>query len=445
MHSLTLSLIAVILLLTANAFFVAAEFALVKARGFRLETYALDGSSAAKLTLRIQSNLEAYLAACQLGITMASLGLGWVGEPAVAAILEPLFHSLGVPDTILHTAAFLAGFLIFSSLHIVVGEQVPKTLAIRRAEPVSVWVAYPLHMAYLIVFPLNWLLNHASRSILSMFNVEEVSHADVLSGEELKGLVATSREHGEIEQNKADMLHNLFDFDQRQVGRVMIPRGALKMLDLSGNPESNLQTIRDSGHSRFPVIDSAAADEIVGIVLAKDLHTAMLSGNAEPWRDLQAFCREPLLVPESQKIAHLFESMRAHRAHMTFVVDEYGELVGVITLEDLLEEIVGEIHDETDPQQAASPVIGVSEGQWLADGLTTLTDVEHAIGLKVPPELDANTLSGLLMQRLARMPVVGDEIEEAGFRLVVQSLDDRRVGEIAIMVLGDADGSQANS
>ena len=445
MHSLTLSLIAVILLLTANAFFVAAEFALVKARGFRLETYALDGSSAAKLTLRIQSNLEAYLAACQLGITMASLGLGWVGEPAVAAILEPLFHSLGVPDTILHTAAFLAGFLIFSSLHIVVGEQVPKTLAIRRAEPVSVWVAYPLHMAYLIVFPLNWLLNHASRSILSMFNVEEVSHADVLSGEELKGLVATSREHGEIEQNKADMLHNLFDFDQRQVGRVMIPRGALKMLDLSGNTESNLQTIRDSGHSRFPVIDSAAADEIVGIVLAKDLHTAMLSGNAEPWRDLQAFCREPLLVPENQKIAHLFESMRAHRAHMTFVVDEYGELVGVITLEDLLEEIVGEIHDETDPQQAASPVIGVSEGQWLADGLTTLTDVEHAIGLKVPPELDANTLSGLLMQRLARMPVVGDEIEEAGFRLVVQSLDDRRVGEIAIMVLGDTDGSQANS
>lgn len=443
MHTLTLSLIAVILLLVANGFFVAAEFALVKARGFRLETYALEGSSAAKLSLRIQQNLEAYLAACQLGITMASLGLGWVGEPAVAAILEPLFDSLGVPEKILHTAAFLAGFLIFSSLHIVVGEQVPKTYAIRRAELVSVWVAYPLHIAYLMVYPLNWLLNRASRSILSLFNVEEVSHADVLSGEELKGLVASSREHGEIEQNKADMLHNLFEFDQRQVGRVMIPQGSIKMLDLSGDADRNLETIRDSGHSRFPVIDSAAADEIVGIVLAKDLHTAMLSGNAEPWRDLLAFCREPLLVPESQKIAHLFESMRAHRAHMTFVVDEYGELVGIITLEDLLEEIVGEIHDETDPQQAASPVIEVSEGQWLADGLTTLTDVEHAIGLKVPPELDANTLSGLLMQRLARMPVVGDAIEEAGFRLVVQSLDDRRVGEIAIMTLADTDGSWA--
>jgi CBS domain containing-hemolysin-like protein len=439
MHSLTLNLIAVIVLLVANGFFVAAEFSLVKARGFRLETYALEGSSAAQLTLRIQSNLEAYLAACQLGITMASLGLGWVGEPAVAAILEPLFHSLGIPETILHTAAFLAGFLIFSSLHIVVGEQVPKTFAIRRAELVSVWVAYPLHVAFLMVYPLNWLLNRASRSILSMFNVEEVSHADVLSGEELKGLVASSREHGEIEQNKADMLHNLFEFDQRQVGRVMIPQGSIKMLDLSGDPDRNLETIRDSGHSRFPVIDSAAADKIAGIVLAKDLYTAMLSGNPEPWRDLKPFCREPLLVPESQKIARLFESMRSNRAHMTFVVDEYGELAGIITLEDLLEEIVGEIQDETDPEEEASPIIDVAEGQWLADGMTTLTDVERAIGLKVPPELDANTLSGLFMLRLARMPEVGDAIDEAGFRLVVQSFDDRRVGEITIAKLTDVD------
>ena len=158
MDDVALSLVTVVLLLAANAFFVAAEFALVKARGFRLETFAVQGSGAARLTLRIRADLEAYLAACQLGITMASLGLGWVGEPAVAALLEPLFHRLGVPDAALHTVAFLTGFLLFSSLHIVVGEQVPKTLAIRRAEPVSVWVAYPLHAAYLTVYPLNWLL-----------------------------------------------------------------------------------------------------------------------------------------------------------------------------------------------------------------------------------------------------------------------------------------------
>ncbi|MBT8129656.1 MAG: DUF21 domain-containing protein, partial [Gammaproteobacteria bacterium] len=179
----TSSVIVIIILLAANGFFVAAEFALVKARGFRIEALAAEGSAAARLTVRIQTNLEAYLAACQLGITMASLGLGWVGEPAVAALLEPLFHSLGMPDRILHTTAFIAGFLMFSSLHIVVGEQVPKTLAIRKAEPVSLWVAYPLHFSYLAVFPLNWMLNKASSMILGLLNVQEATHADVLSGD----------------------------------------------------------------------------------------------------------------------------------------------------------------------------------------------------------------------------------------------------------------------
>ena len=276
MHDTTINLIAVVLLLVANGFFVAAEFSLVKARSFRLENIAEGGSASAQLTLRIQANLESYLAACQLGITMASLGLGWVGEPAAAALLEPLFTMMGVPDAVLHTVSFLVGFLVFSSLHIVIGEQVPKTFAIRRAEPVAIWCAYPLHAAYLVVYPLNWLLNISSRSILSMFNVEEVSHADVLSGDELKGMVQTSREHGEIEHGKANMLHNLFEFDQRNVGRVMIPSSSMEVLDVSAPAENNLAIIRDSGHSRFPLIDSNSDEAVLGIVLAKDLHTAVL-------------------------------------------------------------------------------------------------------------------------------------------------------------------------
>ncbi len=244
----TINLLAVVLLLVANAFFVAAEFALVKARGFRIESLASEGSAAARLTVRMQNDLDAYLAACQLGITMASLGLGWVGEPAVAALLEPLFHSLGMPEAMLHTSAFIVGFLIFSSLHIVIGEQVPKTFAIRRPEPVALWVAYPLRFSYLAVWPLNWLLNRASRGILRLFGVEEAGHGEVLSGDELQGLVATSKVHGEIWHDKAE----------------------------------------------------------------------------------------------------LFELMRVKRAQMALIIDEYGELAGAITLEDLLEEIVGEIHDETD-------------------------------------------------------------------------------------------------
>jgi CBS domain containing-hemolysin-like protein len=437
MQDVTINLVAVVLLLVANGFFVAAEFSLVKARGFRLEGVAQGGSGSARLTLRIQANLESYLAACQLGITMASLGLGWVGEPAVAALLEPLFSLLGVPEPILHTAAFVVGFLIFSSLHIVIGEQVPKTFAIRRAEPVAVWCAYPLRATYLLVYPLNWLLNASSRSILSLFNVEEATHADVLSGKELQGLVQDSREHGEIEHKKADMLHNLFEFDQRTVGRVMIPRSSMKVLDISAPAEYNLAIIRDSGHSRFPLINAVDDEQVLGMVLAKDLHTAVLNGDSEPWRNLPAFCRDPLLVPESQPVSQLFETMRRHRAHMALVIDEYGALAGIVTLEDLLEEIVGDIQDETDVEQEETGLSKIDADSWRTDGLLSLSDLERAIGLKVPADLDANTLSGLGMERLSRMPRTGDSLIEDDFYLTVESLEDKRVGEVLIERLSD--------
>ena len=441
----TSNVMAIIVLLAANGFFVAAEFALVKARGFRIEAIAAGGSASARLTMRIQGHLEAYLAACQLGITMASLGLGWVGEPAVAALLEPMLHTLGVPGEILHTAAFIVGFLIFSSLHIVVGEQVPKTLAIRKAEPVSLWVAYPLHFSYLAVLPLNWLLNKASRPILRLLKVEEVTHGEVLSGDELKGLVATSKQHGEIEHDKADMLHNLFEFDRRSVGRVMIPRNAIDVLDVAMEADVNLETIKSRAHSRFPVIDGNNDDKVLGILLTKDIYTARIDGEDEPWRDVLRFTREPLVVPETQKVSELFELMRASRAHQAIVVDEYGTFSGIVSMEDLLEEIVGEIHDETDDVEAEFSIEAVADDRWEADGLVTLSDLEKTIGFKVPDDLDANTLSGLFMIRLERMPKVGDAITEGDHRLRVLSHADRRVGRVAIDKVVDDPGQDADA
>ncbi len=432
MDNITLNLVVIIILLTINGFFVAAEFALVKARGFRLETLTNNGNLTARLTLRIQQNLEAYLATCQLGITMASLGLGWIGEPAVAAMLEPLFFRLGVPEPILHTTAFIIGFLIFSSLHIVVGVQVPKTLAIRKAEPVALWVAYPLHAAFLLVFPLNWLLNASTRAILSLFNVAEATHADVYSGDELKGLIATSGEHGETDADKAEMLRNMFEFDLRHVGRVMLPRASLKLLDINHDAEHNLIIIRDSGHSRFPLIDSVNDNAILGIILAKDLYAAMLRDDKAPWSNLRRYCREPLIVPESQKVARLFSDMRATRAHMALVVDEYGELIGLVTLEDLLEEIVGDIEDETDLSTCAYTITAVADGRWEADGLVSLSDAERSIGLVVPDQLDANTLSGLCVVTLGELPMVDDEIIEYGYRFTILSVENHRVGTLLI-------------
>jgi len=249
--------------------------------------------------------------------------------------------------------------------------------------------------------------------------------------------VQDSREHGEIEHKKADMLHNLFEFDQRTVGRVMIPRSSLKVLDISAPPEDNLTIIRDSGHSRFPLIDTAGEQEVLGIVLAKDLHTAVLNGDSEPWRGLPDFCRDPLLVPESQRVSQLFDSMRRDRAHMALVIDEYGALSGIVTLEDLLEEIVGDIRDETDVEHEETTLNQIDADSWRSDGLLSLSDLERAIGLEVPADLDANTLSGLFMERLARMPRIGDSLIEDDFYLTVESLEDKRVGEVLIERLSD--------
>lgn len=426
------NLLLIVFLLAANGFFVAAEFALVKARGFRIEIASNEGSSAARLTLRIQASIESYLAACQLGITMASLGLGWVGEPAVATILEPLFRQMGLSEAVLHTSAFIVGFLIFSALHIVIGEQVPKTLAIRKAEPVSIWTAYPLHLCYLVVWPLNWLLSRATSLILSLFNVAEVSHVEVFSGDEIKGMVATSREHGEIHERQAAMLHNLFEFDQRRVGRLMIPINSVHVLDLSGDADENLEIIRATDHSRFPLIDGNDNDALVGVVLAKDIHREMLNGVSEPWRDLEKFRRSAMIVPESQYIARLFDLMRVKRAHMACVVDEYGSFVGIVTLEDLLEEIVGEIEDETDEEKPNYGIRRVDDDNWEVDGQASLTDVEREIGLNVGDEIDANTIGGLLLRRLSRMPEKGDFIDESGYRLQVLEHDGRRVVRIRV-------------
>ena len=428
---------AIVLLLAANGFYVAAEFALVKARGFRIDALANEGSSAARLTVRIQANLESYLAACQLGITMASLGLGWVGEPAVAAILEPWFSSLGMSEEMIHTSAFVVGFLTFSALHIVIGEQVPKTLAIRKAEPVSIWVAYPLHISYLFAWPLNRLLKGATNAILSLLDVAEVSHVEVFTGEEIKGLVATSKQHGEIHETQATMLRNLFEFDQRHVGRIMIPVSSAHVLDISVPSGENLKVIRNTSHSRFPLIDSSNQDELVGVVLAKDLQHAMLNGEVKPWSDLSKFRREAMVVPESQRIAQLFDLMRIKRAHMACVVDEYGSFIGIVTLEDLLEEIVGEIEDETDDEAVKQGIVQIDDTTWEVDGLLSLSDLERDTGLMVSDELDAYTVSGLFMRRLSRMAETGDEIEENGYRLQVVSHTGRRVDKVRILRLED--------
>lgn len=437
----TYSIIAIVLLLVINAFFVAAEFALVKAKSFRINVLADQGSRTAKLTQKIQENLESYLAACQLGITMASLGLGWVGEPVVAALLEPVFHALGIPEEVLHPLSFALGFLIFSSLHIVIGEQVPKTFAIRKAEPVSMWCAYPLYWFYLMAFPLNWLLNKASGSILAFFNVAEASHSEVLSDAEIRGIIDTSEKHGDMNADKAGMLHNMFVFDTHRVQQIMVPRNEMDVIDLQAPWEETLELMLSTQHSRYPVFDGNS-DAPVGILLVKDLYNRLLGKDAqgEPLAAVRSSLRECLLVPETQPVSDLFESMRLNRTHIALAMDEYGSFAGAVTMEDILEEIVGEISDELDIDEADSPVIW-HEDHWVTDGLVSVTDLERIVGVDFDNNIESNTISGLFMKQLNRMPSAGDEIIEEGLLFVALDIENNRVGKVQIFPI-TADNSE---
>ncbi|NNE83307.1 MAG: HlyC/CorC family transporter [Alphaproteobacteria bacterium] len=435
MESATANLVVAFLLLVANGFYVAAEFALVKAKGFRIESAADAGSGPARRTVHMQKHIEPYLAACQLGITMASLGLGWVGEPTVAALLEPVLEPLGLSEETLHSVAFLVGFLVFSSLHIVVGEQVPKTLAIRKAEPMCLAIAYPLQISYWIFFPLTWILNKCSRGILKLIGIDEGGHDDVLSDAEIRSLVDVSTVHGDMHIDKAEMIHNVFKFDERSVARVMIPRIEADVLRQDATVETNMQVMRERGHSRYPVVEGKSED-LLGIVLVVDLTRAILAGEEEPWTDLSQYLREPLVVPETQKVSNLFDMMRQERAHMACIIDEYGTFVGIVTLEDLLEEIVGEIADETDISEQVFPIEEQGD-HWVAHGLASLADLERLTGFAVPDTYRANTVSGLLMRKLRRIPELGDIVEDQHYRFTVEELKGRRAERVRIELIVD--------
>jgi len=423
------SLIAVLVLLAANAFFVAAEFALVKVRGFQLNQALADGRHAAALSIRMHRNLDAYLAACQLGITMASLGLGWVGEPAVAALLEPTLSKFGVSEQSLHTISFLVGFLLFSSLHIVVGEQVPKTYAIRKAQPVTLLLAYPLLWFYWLVFPLNWLLDRANAGILRLIGVAETPHHEIISEDEISSIVEDSEAHGEIEEQTADIIRKAFRFDDQTVREVMVPWTDVATLNLTAASSANRAIVLDTLHSRFPVVD--AAGDVVGILATKDLITSLLAGEKNVWTSIANRLRSPLVVPRSLLISSLLERMRSTRTRLAIVVDEHGNYIGIVSLEDMLEEIIGEMEDEWDTDEVEAPIVATATG-WNASGRVQLTEIISILEQDLDAEQGITTFGGWVMARLGRLPREGDQIQAAGYDFFVAQMKGRRVDKIVI-------------
>lgn len=426
------NLLLALCLLAANAFFVAAEFALVKLRGFRVETMADEDRFAAPLLQKMLANIEAYLACCQLGITMASLGLGWVGEPTVASLLHPVLVPMGMSEPALHFTSFMVGFLVFSSLHIVVGEQVPKTLAIREPEPVSQWIAYPLHACFILFYPLNWLLNAASRSILRLLGIKESSQHEILTGVEIEGLVEQSAEHGKMELGEAEYIQNVFRFGDLEVSDVMIHRTEMMTINADLPPADIVDAVLKAEYTRVPLWRESP-ENIVGILHVKDLLRAIQSADHDFAKiGIMSIALPAWFVPDIRPLSEQLKAFRRRKTHFAMVVDEYGEVQGLVTLEDILEEIVGDIADEHD-----IPVPGVRpqpDGTVNVDGAVPIRDLNRAMNWNLP-DADATTVAGLVIHEVRSIPDVGQSFTFHGFRFAVLRKSRNRITALRITPL----------
>ena len=440
MSDTIVNLLLALLMLAANAFYVAAEFALVKSRGFRIDAMAEENRFGARLLQQMMGNIEAYLACCQLGITMASLGLGWVGEPTVSALLKPVLIPLGMPDKALHFTSFLVGFLVFSSLHIVVGEQVPKTMAIREPVPVSQWIAYPLHVSFLVFYPLNWLLNAASRAILRMLGVKEHSTQDILTDVEIEGLVEESAEHGEIEEGQAEYIQNVLSFGELEISDVMVHRTAMITLNADDKPEDVVNAVIASPVTRLPLW-RGNPENIVGILHVKDLLRALHAVDGDASKiDIAALMAPPWFVPETRPVAEQLKAFRRRKTPFALVVDEYGEVEGLVTLEDILEEIVGDITDEHDV--ALPGVRKQPDGSVNVDGAVPIRDLNRVMGWNLPDE-EATTVAGLVIHEARSIPEVGQSFTFHGFRFRVLRRSRNRITALRIQPLARKPAARA--
>jgi CBS domain containing-hemolysin-like protein len=431
--SILLRLGAVALLVVANGFFVAAEFALVASRRTRIEAMIRRGDAKAKLARRAVTALDRYISGTQLGITLASLGLGWIGEPAVASTLEALFGGLGPPlsGIATHGAATAIAFLGITFLHIVLGELTPRALALLYPEQTSAWLAGPLIAFTVATNPFIWLLKGSANLVLRLFGVRAPTHLEQLhSPEELRMLVEQSHRAGKLDRDDARLLAGVFEFSEKNAREVMTPRTDMVALPADEPLTAAADRIAAAGRSRYPVF-RATLDDIVGIVHAKDVLAALR--RSEPPASLEGLLRPAHFVPGSREVEDVLADMKLRKAHMVIVLDEFGGTAGLVTMEDLLEEIVGQIEDEYDkPRRASGPV---AAGTVTFPGDATLAEVNEKCGLQLASE-DYTTIGGYLFGALGRLPKAGDVVKLKGGAFEIAAMDGRRVAEARFRVGG---------
>jgi CBS domain containing-hemolysin-like protein len=424
-----LKIVAVLVLVLLNGFFVAAEFALVKIRDTQLNTLITKGHRRAKIARRVIQNLDASLSACQLGITLASLGLGWVGEPIFKELLKPLMIWLNVEsEQVRHSIAFVVGFSVITFLHITAGEQAPKWLAIQKPLPTSLWVAEPLLWFHRVSYPFIWVLNNTSLWLLRSFGIEPVSEAEMIhSEEELRLLFSTAQKHTGGTTLGRDIVLNALDLRRRIAREVMRPRQEIVGLDTEASISECLEVAEKTRYSRFPLCDGGDLDKTLGVVHFKDLFAFRLK--AKRGADLAPVARKLIYVPETAQLEKLLQLFLERKLHIAIVVDEYGGTVGMLTLENILEELVGQIQDEFDQEK---PLLRkISEQVWEIEGALPLHELSELAGENLQEE-GITTTSGFVTHRLGGFPKPGDVLVVGNYDLRVEDTDGKRVSQLRL-------------
>ncbi len=429
---IALKALAVLVLVGLNGFFVAAEFSLVKVRDTQLQPLIALGQRRARMARHVQQNLYTYLSATQLGVTLSSLALGWVGEPIFEALLHPVFGWLGWTgaewDRVRSMTDFAVGFSVITFLHILVGELVPKSLAIKKPLEGALWAAYPLHWFHLLAYPLTWVLNRCSLWLLAQLGIEIASEHDGAHSEEELRLMfdATQRRAGGSQLGREIVL-NALDLRHRMAREVMRPRGEITVLDTQASISACLELAEKTRFSRFPLCEAGDVDRTLGVVHIKDLFAMRLK--ARTGADLATVARKLIFVPPTARLEQLLQLLLDRKLHMALVVDEYGGTVGLVTLENIIEEVVGQIQDEFDQEKPLLQKTG--EHAWDVDGALPLHELEELVGEELAEE-ELTTTSGFVTHRLGGFPKKGDGVELAAFTLRVEALDGMRVARLRL-------------
>ena len=416
------------ILIALTAFFVATEFAIVKVRSSRIDQLVAEGKKGALAAKKVTTHLDEYLSACQLGITVTALGLGWIGESTFAEILEPLFVRLSIGNALSHLIAFIISFLLVTFLHVVVGELAPKTVAIQKAELISLTFATPIIWFYRLLYPFIWLLNGSARLLTSIFGLKPASEHELAhSEEELRILMSESYKSGEINKNELAYVNNIFEFDERIAKEIMVPRTEMVTISVDNTFDEIMAILEEENYTRYPLVNGDK-DNVIGLINIREFLTATIQNKQEI--QLEEYMKPIIRVIETVPIRELLIKMQKERTHMAILLDEYGGTSGIVTAEDILEEIVGDIRDEFDEDEI-SDIRKIKDNHYILNGKVLISEVNDLLGTHLSED-EVDTIGGWFLTNNFEA-VEGDILEDEGYIFKIKNIEEHHIHFIEVM------------